>query len=237
MRWLPRLAVLATALVIVVLVVPLAGANGPMGGTENVNLTLPADGSGTVTRAPMPRSSTTGTITVATKSPDFFDQLTTTLSGDKPTFGARAVHCVLLYAILVNGAYTPYDHLEENDHSLDDLFLHVCLQLALSLSQQGGAARNAAQTATTAKCGMRYAAVPVTITKTSSGYRATLNGTPHTSKPPHLRVSCTHTSTGLTITEKARRGKLSRAVGPILRVGFTSKSSSSGKLKIGLGVR
>jgi hypothetical protein len=86
---------------------------------------------------------------------------------------------------------------------------------------------------------MRNAAVPVTITKTASGYQAVLNGKPYTSKPRRVRVSCTHTATGLKITEKARKagGKLAKAIGPILGVGFSSTSQSSGKLKIALGVR
>jgi len=240
MRCKPRTVVIAVAFVLAAAVVPLAGANGPMGGTEHVRLTLPADGSGTVTRAPMPPSSTTGTIAVATKSADdgFFDTLTTVLS-NKPTFGARAVSCVLLYSVLVNGDYKDFSNFKETAHNLDDLFLHVCIQLALSMSQQNGAAHHAAGAATKAKCGMRSAAVPVTITKTASGYQAILNGTPHTSKPRQFRVSCTHTATGLKITEKARKakGKLAKAIGPILRVGFLSGSKSSGKLKIALGVR
>ena len=86
---------------------------------------------------------------------------------------------------------------------------------------------------------MRNTVVPVTITKTASGYRAILNGTTHTAPPPRVRVSCTHTATGLKITEKARKAgvKLSGAIGPILSVGFLSKSSSVGKLRIALGVR
>jgi len=236
---LPRTVVTATALVIVALVVPFAGAHGPMGGTENVELTLPADGSGTATRAPMPASSTTGTIAVKAQSSDdgFFDTLTTVLT-NKPSFGARAVSCVLLYAVLVNGDYQDFTNFKETSHDLDDLFLHICIQLALSLSQNG-AARDAAAAATTATCGMRSAAVPVTITKTASGYQAVVNAPPHAAKLPGIRVSCTHTATGLKITEKSRKrgGKLSRATGPILGVGFSSRSRSSGKLKIALGVR
>jgi len=234
-------AVIAAAIVLAAVVAPLAGANGPMGGTENASLALPADGTATVTRAPMPASSTVGTVTVKATSDDhsFLDTLTTTLKEDKPTFGARAVHCVLLYARLVSTKYTDVSGDEETAHSLDDLFLHICLQIALSLSPQSGAASHAAGAATTARCGMRNAAVSVSITKTGSGYTAILHGTPHTSKPRRLRVSCTHTATGLKITERAHkaRGKLAKATGPKLGVGFLSGSSSAGNLKIGLGVR
>ena len=233
--------VIATALVIVALVVPLGEAHGPMGGTENVEITLPADGSGTAARSPMPATSTVGTVDVTEASDDqgFLDTLTTVLKADKPTFGTRAVHCVLLYAAVVNVDYSDDSNDEETAHSLDDLFLHVCLRIALSLSQQSGAAPHAAGTATAAKCGVKNAAVSVTITKTGSGYKAILHGTPRTSKPRRVRVSCTHTATGLKITEKARKakGKLAKAVGPILGVGFASRSSSSAKLKIALGVR
>ena len=107
------------------------------------------------------------------------------------------------------------------------LFLRVCIQLALSMSLPPSAARHGAGAAT-GKCGVRNTAVAVTITKTASGYQATLNGTNYTAKPKLVRVSCTHTKTGLKITEKVRkpRGKLSRAIGPILGVGFASKSNS-----------
>ena len=210
-----------------------------MGGTENVTLTLPANSSGTVTRAPMPASSTVGTIAVKTTSADdgFFGRLTTVLT-KKPNFGARAVACVLMYSALVNDEVDNAEY-TITDTTLQDLFLHVCLRLALDMSQQSSAAPHAAGAAATAKCGMRIAAVPVTITRTATGYQAIVKGQSHTPKPLPVRVSCTHTATGLTITEKARKAgvKLSRVTGPKLRVGFLSKSSSSGKLKIALTVR
>jgi hypothetical protein len=238
--WFPRIVVIATALVIVALVVPLGEAHGPMGGTEIVNMNLPADGNGVAARSPMPATSTVGTVNVKETSDDasFLDTLTTVLKDDKPTFGTRAVHWVLLYAAIVNVEYSDVSDDEETAHSLDDLFLHVCLRIALSLSQSG-AAPHAAGTATAAKCGVKNEAVSVTITKTGSGYKAILHGTPRTSKPRRVRVSCTHTATGLKITEKVRKakGKLAKATGPILGVGFASRSSSSAKLKIALGVR
>jgi hypothetical protein len=68
-----RIAVLAAVLATVVSLVPSAGAHGPMGGTENVKLTLPPDGSGTADRSTMPSKATTGTIgyTEASDDADF----------------------------------------------------------------------------------------------------------------------------------------------------------------------
>jgi hypothetical protein len=232
-------AATAAALTLLAVVVPLASAIGPMPGTENVKVALPPNGESIATRAPMPANSTTGTITVQTTSVDntFFDHLTAFLT-DKPTFGARAVSCILTYVGLKKyggtGRYT-YDVTEP---TLQDLFLDVCIQLALTISQQTGGAPRMASSSAAARCTMTDLAVPVTITRTGSKYTAAVNGTSYTPKPK-VRVSCTHTATGMTITERARspKAKLSSAVGPILGIGFASSSASPGTLKIALGVR
>src|SRR5206468_802236 len=92
--------------------------------------------------------------------------------------------------------------------------------------------------ATATRCTKQPFRVPIHITKTASGYKMTVNGV--TSKPTKMpfRVSCTRTATTLkTVVKSAvRGGQLSRVTGPKLGVGFLSTSSSSGKLKIALGV-
>jgi len=234
-----RIALLATALVCI-LVVPFAGANGGMGGTENVTLNLPIDGTGTVTRAPMPPSSTIGTVGVTATSNDdaFMNNLTQVLTS-LPTRKSRVLGCIALNAYLAEAAGQSEDF-EVDARTLQLLFLSACLRVALDLKQQAQQRHGApAFAASATRCTKQPVKVPIHITKTASGYRMTVNGV--TSKPTKMafRVSCTRTATRLkTVVKSAvRGGKLSRVTGPKLGVGFLSTSSSSGKLKIALGVR
>ena len=225
----------------VVLVVPLASANGPMGGTENVTVTVPAGGTASVTRSPMPASSTTGTVGVTAKSDDadFFSNLTAVLTS-LPTRKSRVLGCIALNAYVADAAYGSSENFEVDARTLQLLFLSACLRVALDMKQQAAARHGAlAHAATATKCSTQPISVAIHITKTASGYKATVNGT--TSKPKKMafRASCTRTATSLktTIRSTTRGGKLSKATGPILSVGFASSSASSAKLKIALGVR
>jgi hypothetical protein len=234
-----RTAVVTATLILLAVVVPLAAANGPMGGTERLTVAMPPNGESIATRAPMPASSTVGTISVQEQSADenFFDSLTAYLT-NKPTFGARAVSCVLMYAQLKTYS-SKYMSYKITEPTLQDLFLDVCIQLALSISQQqGGAPRMLGKQSATG-CRMTNLAVPVTITRSGSKYVASASGMSYTPKSSAARISCTHTASGMTITERprSRTAKLATVAGPILGVGFSSASSSPGKLKIALGVR
>jgi hypothetical protein len=224
-------------LILVAAVTSSASAHGPMAGTEQVEVTLPADGSAVATRAPMPASSTVGTVKVTTKSTDFFGKLTAVLAS-KPTFGARAVSCVLLYIGLQHSQDANADGTLE-DATIQDLFLDVCVKLAIGMSQQAGAASHAPAASSNAKCGLTAAAVHVTITRSGSKYMAVMSGPSYTPKSSPLRISCTHTATGMSITERprSRRAKLSQVTGPVLGVGLSSLSSSTGSVKVALGVR
>jgi hypothetical protein len=211
--------VIAAALMVLAALVPLASANGPMAGTEKITVSVPPNGESITTRAPMPSGSAVGRITVGATSEDsdFFDTLTAILLNGKPSFGAKAVSCVLMYSAL-RQYHDASESFTAEDSTLDDLFLE-------GLS--------------TAKCGSAMKAVTVKISRSGSGYVATVSGTSYTPKRSALRISCTHTAHGLKATERAanRKTKLAAATGPILGIGFASTSSSAGKLKIALGVR
>jgi hypothetical protein len=232
--------VVVAALMVLAAVVPLASADGPMAGTEKIRVDMPANGESITTRAPMPSGSAVGRITVGATSEDsdFFDTLTAILLNGKPSFGAKAVSCVLMYSAL-RQYHDASESFTAEDSTLDDLFLDVCIKLSLCLSQPGEAARHAAGGPSTAKCGSAMKAVAVKISRSGSGYVATVSGTSYTPKRSALRISCTHTAHGLKATERAanRKTKLAAATGPILGIGFASTSSSAGKLKIALGVR
>jgi len=229
----------ALALLVSGVAVSLASAHGPMGGTEVTSIDVPANGSEIVTRSPMPSSSTSAYIGVtAPDSPStIFDSLTQTLSS-KPSFGQRAIVCVLIYSQLRHYGETENKSYSVTEPTLQDLFLNVCIELALSLPETPSAAHEAGRAAT-AKCGIADRAVHVTITRSGSGYSATTSGPSYVAKPPGLRVACTRTATGLTITEKprSRHGKLVKVTGPTVGLGFVNGSSSPGKLKVSLGVR
>jgi hypothetical protein len=211
--------VIAAALMVLAALVPLASANGPMAGTEKITVSVPPNGESITTRAPMPSGSAVGRITVAATSEDgdFFDTLTAILLNGKPSFGAKAVSCVLMYSAL-RQYHDASESFTAEDSTLDDLFLE-------GLS--------------TAKCGSAMKAVAVKISRSGSGYVATVSGTSYTPKRSALRISCTHTAHGLNAPERAanRKTKLTAATCPILGIGFASTSSSAGKLKIALGVR
>jgi len=237
---LPRIVALAGAIVAVVVAVPLAGATGPMPGTENVTLNLPAGGTGTVTRSPMPPSSTVGTVGVTATSNDdaFINNLTQVLTS-LPTRKARVLGCIALNSYVADAAGQNEDF-EVDARTLQLLFMSACLRVALDLKQQAAEPHGAlAFAATATRCTKKPFAVPIHITKTGSGYKMTVKGV--TSKPTKvaLRVSCTRTATTLkTVVKSAvRGGKLSPVTGPKLGVGFLSTSSSSAKLKIALGVK
>lgn len=232
---------LAAVLVGVVVGVPLARANGGMGGTENVTLNLPADGTGTVTRAPMPPASAVGTVGVTATSNDdtFMNNLTAVLTS-LPTRKSRVLGCIALNSYLADAAYGNSENFEVDARTLQLLFLSACLRVALDLKQQAAARHGAlAHAATATKCPTQPVTVPIHITKTASGYKMTVNGTTSKPKAMAFRVSCKKTATSLktTIRPSARHGKLAKAIGPSLGVGFISGSSSSATLKIKLGVR
>lgn len=232
---------LVIALATVVFVVPLAGANGPMGGTETVSVTVPAGGTASVTRSPMPASSTTGTVGVTAKSDDadFFANLTAVLTS-LPTRKSRVLGCIALNANVADAAYGNSENFEVDARTLQLLFLSACLRVALDMKQVAAARHGAlAHAATATKCSNQPISVAIHITKTAHGYKATVSGT--TSKPKKMafRVSCKKTAKSLQamVTSMTLGGKLAKAIGPILSVGFASSSASSGKLKIALGVR
>jgi len=235
-----RAAVIAAAaMVLVAVVVPLASANGPMPGTEQLELTLPADGSGTATRAPMPADSTAATVTVneTSSDPSFESSLTEFLLAGKPTLGARVVQCVFLSVALTSLSDEEVGF-EESGPVLQLLLLNVCIQTALKLKQQG-MAPHALGAPAAGKCGMTQKAVPLTITRTGSGYTATVSGMTSTSKRTALRIGCSTTAHGmkLSLRPKSRKAKLAKVIGPTVGIGFASSSSSPGKLQIALGVR
>jgi hypothetical protein len=225
-------------LVSVALVVPLAGANGPMGGTEIVTLNMPADGTGTVTRTPMPPSSTVGTVGVtATSSDDTFMNNLVQVLTSLPTRKSRVLGCIGLNAYLADAAGHSEDF-EVDARTLQLIFLSACLRVALDLKQQAGTPGTLAR-APAAACSQSPVSLPIHITKTAKGYKAIVKGTTSIPKKMAFRVSCKRTKTSLktTIRSTKRGGKLSKAIGPILSAGFASSSASSATLKIALGVR
>lgn len=231
-------AVVGASLVIVGAVAPLAGANGPMGGIEDVIMSVPSQGDGVATRAPMPADSTTGTVGVTATSddPDFVKGMTEMLS-EAPTLNTRVLTCVFLNTLLTR-TYGESEDFSINEPTLQLLFMYTCIRIALDMQQAQGGAAPRLPSVLAAGCSQLPVAAPVHITKTANGYTATVSGASSKGKPK-FRATCKRTRKGLqtTVRSASRNGKLAKAVGPILSVGFASSSSSPGKLKIALGVR
>lgn len=243
MRARHRNAVVVVAIVLLAAVLAsAAGAFGPTGGTENGSLTLPANGDGQAQTSALPSKVKQATVTVSpdTSSDDtVFDKLYTILS-NKPTFGARAVSCVLGYASLVNGTSGTPASFTSNEPTLQLLFLHVCIQLALLMSiQQSGQTMHGLVQAADGRCPLTKQAVHVTITRSGSGYSATASGTSYTPKSVGFRVSCARTahSVRFSLRPNSRKASLKSAVGPMLGIGFLSGSSSPGTVRFSFTVK
>ena len=196
-----------------IVAVPLAGANGGMGGTENVTLNLPADGTGTVTRSPMPPSSTVGTVGVTATSNDdtFMNNLVQVLTS-LPTRKARVLGCIGLNAYLADVAGHSEDF-EVDARTLQLLFLSACLRVALDLKQQAAARHGGlASVATATRCTKQPFRVPIHVTKTASGYTMTVHGVTSKQTKVSVRVMRTRTATTLkTVVKSAVRGGSLRA--------------------------
>ena len=219
-------------------------AFGPSGGTETAELSLPPNSNGTAVTSELPSTVKQGTIRVTLDSndTDFFDTLTGYLLKGKPTFGARAISCVLLYSSLVNEpdnetAFTI------KEPTLQLLFLDVCIRLAATLpthrrvarAEVGDVASRAAATCRTASKG-----VALRIVRSGSGYAAKVRGktfTPKGSSP--IKISCRRSARALLISvrPRSRTATLRQVVGSNLGIGFSNPTSRPGHLRISFTVR
>lgn len=218
-----------------------SGAFGPNGGTEQGSLAMPPNGDGTSQTSALPTKVKQGTISVTASSSDttFFDHLQEYLTS-KPSYGARVIGCVLLYSHAVQGGYPEAtEDFTVTEPTLQLLFLHVCIQLARTLSQQAGAAPHALASSVLSSCPMAKRAAPVTIAHSGSGYSAHVNGMTTAPKSVGYRLSCSRTATSLKIAVKptSRTANLKSAVGSKLEVAFQSGSSSSGTIKFSYTTR
>jgi hypothetical protein len=238
MAWAERLvalaAVVGAAMVALAPAPPAARGSGPKAVAANfpssVEVGVPGPGDATVTSPTLPATAKRATITV---TPDtsadarLFDLLTEELTS-KPTRGARVIACVLIYASVAASAPDEDVAFGLTDPTLQDLFLHVCLRLALALPTQHKAS-SAPSSASKASCSRVDKAIGVRITRSGAGYRAQVEGRTH--KPrgrSSLVISCQHKGKGLQITIRPRlRGRtLQQAVGSTLGIGFTNPTTS-----------
>lgn len=178
----------------------------------------------------LPATATSAAITVAPATSGdarLFDLMTEELSS-KPTRGARVMDCVLIYFSL---ATTSDEDVAfgANDPTLQALFLHVCLRVALALPTKQGARLSASSTPTA--CSQADKRIAVRITRSGAGYRAQVHARTHnvSRRSSALVISCSHQGNGLQITirPRARNRTLLQTVGSTLGIGFTNPTTGS----------
>jgi hypothetical protein len=118
-------------------------------------------------------------------------------------------------------------NIETTDPTIQLLTLDICLHAAAQI-----AAANAPPAASdaSAACSRAPKAVPITVTRTRSGYVGKATGTTHTlSGRLPLNISCRRVGRGLrfTLRPSARGTKLRQLIGPKLSVGFVNPTSKS----------
>jgi hypothetical protein len=215
-----------------------AQAFGQNGGTETGTLSVPANGMGVESTDTLPAKVKRGSIVVNNTSNDttFFDAVTESLTA-KPTLGARVITCVLVYANLK--AYPDSTiGFSLKDPFLQDLFLQVCLRMAFILSPPPPPAADLARPAA-GSCGMTSKADGITISRSGSGYSATVSGKTHKPKRRSpVIVTCKRSGSSLTISvrPRSRKATLKQVIGPKLSLGVLNPSSRSGKLNISFTV-
>ncbi len=117
------------------------------------------------------------------------------------------------------------------DRSIYASFLTTCIQMTVLAQQAAGPARAAPASA---GCSMASVAVPILISRTSSGYVVKLDGeTSKASGRGPLAVSCKVKGNGIQVGIRSRshRRKLRQVVGPHLRVGYANSTNRSLTIK------
>jgi hypothetical protein len=234
-----HVGVLAVAIALSVASLPSAAdAFPPNGGTETTKLSMPANSTGTAETSELPPKVKSGTIDVTLDSNDdaFFDTLTSYLLLSKPTFGARVISCVFLYAGLLNSS-TSEANITIKEPTLQLLFLNVCIRLAAVLSKP----RTTQSTGSTAAgCRTTSKAVAARITRWGSGFAVTVSGkafTPRSRSP--VLISCRRSARALSISMRPRSkaATLQQVVRSKLGIGFSNLSTHSGRIGISFTVK
>jgi hypothetical protein len=165
----------------------------------------------------------------------FFGKLALSLGDPHYDFSERVAGCVYLTQDVIKDPNTFPGYTIPQDRTLQLLFLSACLQTALEVSLQQGAARDAR-----AGCSMTQQFMSLQITRTSSGYSGRVAPTTKRTKlPSSVRVTCQRTARGLRIKirPKKRGQKLRSTVGRTLQLGVANPSKASIRLKIAFTVK
>ena len=201
-----------------------------------IDLTVPPGGNAMATSPTLPADVKQGTITVKPDDgdADLFNRLTGILSGT-PTKGLRALTCVLIAFQIVDreGEGSLPVSFDEDDSTLQLLFLNACLKLALSLPSTQAAPR--AATAATGPCARMRTAVGMKVTRSGGRYRAHVEGTPH--KPTGrsaLIVSCRRVGNGMKVTmrPRSRRRTLRSVAGSKIGIALASPADATKSVRV-----
>jgi hypothetical protein len=204
---------------------------------ESGSITMPPNSFGSQSTDTVPAKATQATVDL-TPPPTAeeiaaFDQMVITLADAKfpkltrlSKASRRILGCVLFsYSAVADTDVTT--NITTVDPTYQLLALDLCLRTA---SQIAAATAPPPASDASAACSRAPKAVPITVTRTRSGYVGQATGMTHTlSGRLPLNISCRRVGRGLrfTLRPSARGTKLRQLIGPKLSVGFVNPTSKS----------
>jgi hypothetical protein len=151
----------------------------------------------------------------------------------KSTTVRRVITCAVMAraaAYLLQGAYDSQMEGDVRAANAYAAYLSVCVQMTVLAQKAAGVAARTAAASPSAVCAQANVSVTVMVSRTGSGYRATLVGrTSKASGRTPLTVSCRPKGAGMLVSlrPRANRRRLGQLVGPHLSLGFSNPTNRS----------
>jgi hypothetical protein len=207
---------------------------------ESGSITMPPTSFGSQSTDTVPAKATQATVDLTppptTEDTAAFDHMVITLADakfPKLTRLSKASRRILGCVLFSYSAVADTD-VRTNITTVDPTYQLLALDLCLRTAAQIAAA-NAPPSASdaSAACSRAAKAVPITVTRTRSGYVGKATGTTHTlSGGLPLNISCRRIGRGLrfTLRPSARGTKLRQLIGSKLSIGFVNPSNKSTRI-------
>jgi hypothetical protein len=211
--------------------------------SEAGNIDLPPNSSGSQSTDVVPTKATTASEFLEPLNASElteFDATWTTVVDSFPNFGniksvpvRRVLTCAVMAraaAILLQGAYDEPMEGEVTSENAYAAYLAVCVHMTVLAQKATAATATLAAAGQSSKCAKADVSVAVMVSRTGSGYHATLLGsTSKASGRTPLRISCRAKGAGMLVSlrPRAKHRRLGRLVGPHLSLGFSNPTNAS----------
>ncbi len=200
---------------------------------SGISVTVPGGGWATASSPTMPPKAKEITVTTAPASPsdaDVFDLLSQMFAGPetgKLSARAKVGVCVFLTTNFVIPAIEPNESVDAS--GVSQLFLNLCVQMAILSSVRGKATAAAAR-----PCPQVGASVPIKITGGKGRYRATVTGSARRARSRGLKVTCHRQGTAMVmkVRTRSRKRTLRQVVGNRILIGFASPAGTSRGVRV-----